>query len=194
MTKTFIICGLCFFMFTPKTISQVTTNKYEVEFDQLLAERNPGYYGDLKTILTEFSKNLIAKNIITDTIFQSYVDLLVRISEDDNLELGLNYNLKDSLERLGDGLNRVHPLIESSVIAQKYLNIHHSKGVLFSQKISEMAQNDKELNRAAYAALIMEVYDESDFELPLVKLKIFRFLNPHPNDVNYIYVGKPDPE
>ncbi len=181
-------------MFTSKTICQVTTNKYEVEIDKLLAEKNPEYYDGLKDILSEFQKSLISKSIIVDSTFKSYVRLLKQISEDDKLEFDITYDLNDSLEGLGEGLFKVIPSIESAVIGQNYLNINNSKDFLFNQKVSEMVKNGQELNRSKFANLILEIYDEKDFKLPLIKLKVFRFLDPNSDYDIYIYAGRPNPE
>ena len=180
-------------MFSPKTTSQVTTNKYELEFDKLLAKKSPEYYDVLINILSQFQESLISSNIIENNNYQSYIGLLNRISEDDKLEFDITYDLKGSLEGHVDGLNKAFST-ESTLIAQNYLNIHNSKNFLFSQKVSEMTQNGQRLNRSTLADLILEVYDEKDFELPLVKLKFFRFLDPKSDFVVYTYGGRPTPE
>ena len=124
-------------MFSPKTTSQVTTNKYELEFDKLLAKKSPEYYDVLINILSQFQESLISSNIIENNNYQSYIGLLNRISEDDKLEFDITYDLKGSLEGHVDGLNKAFST-ESTLIAQNYLNIHNSKNFLFSQKVSEM--------------------------------------------------------
>jgi hypothetical protein len=192
MKNTLIIFAICFFMFSPKTTSQVTTNKYELEFDKLLAKKSPEYYDVLINILSQFQENLISNNIIENNNYQSYIRLLNRISEDDKLEFDITYDLKGSLEGHVDGLSKAFST-ESSLIAQSYLNIHNSKNFLFSQKVSEMAKNGQELNRSTLANLILEVYNEKDFELPLVKLKIFKFLHASSDFIVYTNYGKPDP-
>ncbi|GBF22576.1 hypothetical protein C21_04777 [Arenibacter sp. NBRC 103722] len=113
----------------------MTTNEYEVEIDNLLAKKNPDYYDGLAKVLSEFQKGLISKGIIVDETYQSYVGLLKQISKDDKMEFELEYDLKQALEGLGEGITKIMPSIESTLLAQKYLNIENSKGFLFNHKV-----------------------------------------------------------
>lgn len=172
----------------------MTTNEYEVEIDKLLAEKNPDYYDGLKKILSEFQKGLISKGIIADGTYQSYVGLLKQISEDDRMEFEIEYDLKRALKQLGEGITKNMPSIESTLLARNYWNIENSKGFLFNQKVSELFQNGQELNRSIFSELMLDTYSEDDFQLPLIKLKIFRFLDPNSESIMYIYAGRPNPE
>lgn len=169
----------------------MTTNKYEVEFDKLLAKKNPAYYDHLKSTLDRFQESLVLNNVIDEINYQSFVNLLERIHKDENWKLKTDNHINEELHGLGKDLIGLFHTIEHSVIAQKYLNIDHSKTILITQQVSKMAENGQQYNRSNTAELLLKVYDERDFELPMVKLKIFRFLNPHPDDVIYIAVGKP---
>ncbi|WP_337301838.1 hypothetical protein [Sediminicola sp. 1XM1-17] len=194
MKRTLIIIGICCFLFTTKINCQVTSNIYEVEIDKLLAKKNPNYYDGLARVLSEFEKGLISKGIIVDGTYQSYVSLLKQISKDDKMEFEIEYDLKQALEGLGEGITKIIPSIETSLISQKYLNIENSKGSLFNNKVSELFQNGKELNRSIFSELILDTYGEDDFQLPLIKLKILRFLDPNSDSIMYIYAGRPYPE
>ena len=179
-------------MFTTKTNCQVKTNSYEVEIDKLLSEKNPEYYSGLKATLSEFQKELISKQLIADGTHKSYVGLLKKISENDKFEFDIAYNLKKKLEGLGEGITKIIPSIESSVLAQKYLNIENSKNFSFNQKIGELVNNGQKLNRSMFANLIMDVYDQEDFEILLIKLKICRFTDPKSDFAVTVYAGKPN--
>ncbi len=194
MKRTLIIIGTCCFLFTTKINCQVTSNIYEVEIDKLLAKKNPEYYNGLKNTLQEFQEELISKGLIQDGTYKNYVALLRQISENDKLEFHITYNLKETLEELGEGINKIIPSIESSLISQNYLNIENSKGYLFNHKVSEFFQNGKELNRSIFSELILDTYGEDDFQLPMIKLKIFRFLDPKSDSIMYINAGRPNPE
>ena len=171
----------------------MTTNSYEVEIDKLLSEKNPEYYNGLKATLSEFQKELISKQLIADGTYQSYVELLKQISKNDKFEFYIAYDLKETLEGLGEGITKIMPTIESSLLGQKYLNIENSKNMTFNQKISKFINNGQILNRSKFADLIMDVYDQNDFELLLIKLKIFRFIDPKSDFVVMVYTGKPNP-
>ena len=140
-----------------------------------------------------WSRNrLISKQLIADGTHKSYVGLLKKISENDKFEFDIAYNLKKKLEGLGEGITKIIPSIESSVLAQKYLNIENSKNFSFNQKIGELVNNGQKLNRSMFANLIMDVYDQEDFEILLIKLKICRFIDPKSDFAVTVYAGKPN--
>ncbi len=181
-------------LFTSTISSQVTSNKYEIEVEKGLAKENPQYYNGLKIILQEFQEQLFSKGIIEQNISESYIGILEQIVADSEKEFEITYNLNDSLKVLNKTLNKDEISVESSVTTMKYFNINNSKIFLLNQKISEIINNDKDINRSTYARLIMEVFDEKDFELPLIKLKLFRLIDPNSDSVFYVYVGRPNPE
>ncbi len=194
MKNLIIILGICCFILTSKLFSQVTSNKYEVEVEKGIAKENPEYYAGLKTILWEFQEHLISSGIIKNNDYESYVGLLEQIRLDNKKEFDITYSLSDALEGLiqrlySDGLS-----VKSSIIGKKYFNITDSKSFLYNQKVSELIAKKEDLNRSTHANAILQVYDEKDFELPLIKLKIFRFLDPNSDGIMYIYLGRPNPE
>lgn len=170
------------------------TNSYEVEIDKLLSEKNPEYYSGLKATLSEFQNELISKQLIADGAYSSYVELLKKIRDNDKFEFDITYNLKEKLEGLGEGISKIMHSLESSLLAQNYLNIKNSKNFSFNQKISELINNGHKLNRTEFANLILDVYNQEDFELLLIKLKILRFIDPKSDFVVMLYAGKPNPE
>ncbi len=76
----------------------MTTNKYEVAFEALFKDKNPEYYIKLTQALSDFENHLISTGIIKNTDYSNYVELLKKISEDDNLKLDITYDLKGSLK------------------------------------------------------------------------------------------------
>jgi len=172
----------------------MSTNTYELEMDKLLAKKNPDYYKGLKKTLSEFQQELITKGLIENETYHSLLELLKKISKDDKFNFDIEYDLKERLEELGEGITNIMPSIESSLIAQNYLNMENSKDFTFNQKISKLVNHGQELNRSKFADLIMEIYDQNDFELLLIKLKMFRFIDPKSDFVIFLYTGKPTPE
>jgi hypothetical protein len=194
MKKALIIFGLCCLLNTSIIICQVTTNKYEVEMDKGLAKKNLEYYNGLKSILAEFQEHLISQRIIENNDYQSYVGLLKQLGSNSKKEFDITYNLKDSIEKLGQRYNSEALSAESFFSGTSHLDFRESKNFLFHQKMSELFAKKEDLNHSTLANVILQVYDEKDFELPLIKLKIFRFLDPNSDGIMYIYVGRPNPE
>ena len=179
-------------MLTLKSICQVNPNQYEIEIDNLLQKKNPKYYNGLKNILLEYEDELIAKKILLEGTYQSYAGLLKQIAKQENPTFSISYDLRSALKQLGDGISTIMPSIESSLISNKYLNLNNSKDFVFNQMISEMVHNGMELDRSIFAKTCLEVYDEKDFELPMVKLKILRVIDPKLNLIVYSYAGGPN--
>ncbi len=181
-------------MFTSKSICQVTSNQYEIEIDNLLRNKNPEYYNGLKNILSEYEEELIAKQIILDGTYQSYAGLLKQISKQEKPDFSVSYDIQNALKQLGDGISTIMPSIESSLISKKYLNQNNSKDFFFNQRISEMVQNGIELDRSVFAKTFVEVYDEKDLNLPMIKLNILCLIDPNTDSVLYLYAGRPNPK
>jgi len=170
----------------------MTTNRYEVEINKLFAKKNPTYHSKLKNILSKFQDGLIANNIIVDSTYNSYVRLLKQMGTENQFEFEMNYDLKEALDGHGEAIGKFIPSPESSLIVKNYFNNNSSKESAFNQKVLESIDNEQKLNRATIANLIMEFYDEKDFELPLVKLKVFQFLDPNADYITTIFIGKPN--
>ena len=165
-----------------------------MELEKGLEKENPEYYDGLKIILKEFQEHLISKGIIDNSNYKSYVGLLDKISSDKDKELEINYNIGDSVQKLAKGIKYEELSPENFVNAMRYFNETDSKSFVFNEKMSELIKKKEELNRSIFADLLLKVYDEKDFELPMVKLKIFRFLDPNSDVIYYIYAGRPNPE
>ena len=172
----------------------MTSNKYEVEFEKGLEKENPEYYKGLKLILKEFQEHLISNGIVENSSYKSYAGLLDKIRADKDKEFEIKYNIADSLQKLVKRLNYEGPSAESVVNAMEYYNETDSKSFVFSEKMSELIEKKEEFNRAILADLLLKVYDGKDFELPMVKLKFLRFLDPKSDVIFYSYTGRPNPE
>ncbi len=95
----------------------MSSNQYEIEIDKLLRKKNPEYHSGLKSVLSDYQEELVSKQIIPDGTYLSYVRLLKQISKEEKPNLSISYDLKSSLEKLGDGVSKVVPSLESSLIA-----------------------------------------------------------------------------
>lgn len=191
MKQAAILLGICFLVLTQKSICQVSSNQYEIEIDNLLQKKNPDYHSGLNSILSDFEEELIAKRIIQDGTFQSYAELLKQISKEKKPDFSISYDLQNSLEKLGDGISKMMLSIESSLISKKYLNQNNSKDFVLYQRLSKMSNSGMKLDRSVIAKTLLEVYNEEDLDLPMVKLKIFRLIDPKVDFIIYTYVGRP---
>ena len=181
-------------LFNLNAHSQLSSNKFELELEKGIEQENPEYYNGLKTILEEFQEHLISKGIIENSDYKSYVGLLNEIRSDKQKEYKIDINIQASLQKLTMRLNYKGTSPEIFANGMQYFNETHSKSYLFNQKVSKLAQENKEFNRSIYASILLEVYDENDFVLPMVKLNFFRLLDPHSDFVVTTYVGTPNPE
>lgn len=185
---------ICSFLFCLKANSQMISNKFETEFEKVIEQENPEYYNGLKTTLKEFQEHLISKHIINSSDYKSYAGLLDKIRADKDKEYEIEYNISDSLQKLAKGLKYEGPSPESFVKGMKYFNETDSKSFLFNERVSELIRKKEEYNRSVFADILLEIYNEEDFELPMIKLKFFRFLDPNSDFVVTTYLGKPNPE
>lgn len=164
----------------------MSADKYEIELDKLIAKKHPKYYNSLKTILVKFQEHLISNKVLKNSEYRSYVRLLKQIQSNNNKKLEITYNIGDSISRIKSDD------IENTILNNlKSLNILKSKSVLFQVKVSELMKRKKKLNRSDIAKVFLDTYEENDYELPLIKLKLFKFLDPNTDDVIYIFAGKP---
>lgn len=172
----------------------MTTNTYEVETDKLLAKRNPDYYNGLKKILSEFEEHLISNKVISEATYQNYMGLLEQIIADDKISFKIKYNLQEAFNQLNSGQQEIKFSTEKSILAGKFLNNEHSKIFLFQQRANEVFFNSKKINRSEIAQLMLETFNEEDFQLPQIKLIILRFLDVKSKGVMYFFAGRPNPE
>lgn len=181
-------------LFNLNAHSQLSSNKFELELEKGIEQENPEYYNGLKTILEEFQEHLISKGIIENSDYKSYVGLLNEIRSDKQKEYKIDINIQDSLQKLTMRLNYKGPSPECLANGVQYFNETYSKRYLFNEKVSKLAQENKEFNRSIFASILLEVYDENDFKLPMVKLEFFSLLDPHSDFVVTTYVGNGYPE
>ena len=191
MKRAVIICGIFCLLSHLTAHSQGINNMYEYEMDRLLAGANPEYYFALKKVLSDYEENLILNGAIADGSYESYRELLNEIAKDKDFKPDVSYDLEGSLQNLGDGIRSVFLSIEASVIASKYLKPENSKNFYFNTKVSELIEDNTALDRSKMAALLLEVYEEEDFKLPMLKLKILKFLDPNYDLIVHSYIGRP---
>jgi len=170
--------------------SQGNPTLYEIELDKYIQKENVEFYSGLNKIINEFEQHLISQGIIEKSDYDNYARLLKEIGSEKEKELNISYNQDATFQGL---LNRLN-LEESSLYIQyakakgtKDLNSKTSKSLLFNEKVSALIKNKNKLTRSEIANLILDVYDSKDYELPLVKLKIIRFLDPNYDSVIYSY-------
>ncbi|WP_350290418.1 hypothetical protein [uncultured Croceitalea sp.] len=187
MKKVCTVLMLIFSLLPSKSFSQVSSDKYEVELDKLIAKEYPKYYNSLKTILGKFQEHLISNKVLKNSEYSSYVRLLKQIQSNNNEKLNITYNIDDFISRIKSG--DIEKIIMNNL---KSLNISESKNALFQVKLTELMKRKKKLNRSDIAKVFLDTYEENDYELPMVKLKLFKFLDPNTNDVIYIFAGKPN--
>ena len=58
----------------------------------------------------------------------------------------------------------------------------------------EFIKNQKEINNSVIANVMLEVYDADDYNVPYIKVKLFKFLDPNSDFVLTSYIGKPSTE
>ncbi|NER10409.1 hypothetical protein SAMN06265375_10146 [Muriicola jejuensis] len=172
----------------------MTSNTYEYEMDRLLSAGGPDYYTTLKEAISEFEDALIRSSIIPDNSFKSYVQLLHEIEKGYEFKLETAFDPDGTLEKMGFVLESVMLSSEGIMIATKYLNIDTSKSFRLNLKVSELIDDGQLLSRSRVAGLYLEVYDALDFEFPLIKSKICKFLDPNTDSIIHIYVDKPKGE
>lgn len=182
--------GICFTLLTLNSACKVTNNQFEIKYDQGLSEENPEYYRELNRILLEFENHLISQKIITSKDNKNYIRLLERIKKQGKKDFDITYPLSDSLNGISKLLKNDGTL--SGITGfRSHLNSKESKEILFQEKIAGLINNKVEISPSVIATVMLEVYDEEDYDLPKIKTKLFKFLDPNSDWVIYIYVGKP---
>ena len=177
--------------YTSKIASQVTTNTYEVAVNESIKINDPENYTGLIKILDGFQKELFTRNSIADTTYNSYVHLLNQISKDSTFEITSNYAIGDSVQKLAKRFNYNGLKQMKTIGLAKYMQNNKAKSMLLNQKAGEVYKEKGGVSRADYAQLLLDVYDENDFQLPTIRLQLFRFIDPNSDGVFYMYVGKP---
>ncbi|WP_405409919.1 hypothetical protein [Maribacter sp. Asnod1-A12] len=180
-----------FFIFFNELAAQATNMTYDEAINSAIEKEYPEYHAALLTILDDFEKELISKNIITDGTYKNYVSLLNEISNDSTYEIVSDFALGDSLKinakrykyKLAQTMKTV-PLIQ-------YRNKAQPKSILFNQRASEITKEKGKFNRSDYASLLLEVFNEEDFQLPTIRTQLYRFLDPNTEHTYYTYIGQP---
>ena len=191
MKRVFIIYGIFCFLFPFATHGQKLSSLYEYEMDMLLAGASPEYYFALKKVLSDYEEDLIRNGAIPDASYGSYTELLNEIVKDQDYKPNVSFDLTGALEKIEGGLLSVLISQEGITIAVRYLKKETSKSFDFNSKVSQLIDDNIALDRSKMAALLLEVYDEDDLKLPMVKLKILKFLDPDTDLIVYSYIGPP---
>lgn len=167
----------------------MSQDKYEVELDRIISKENPEYYNQLKIILKEFQEHLISSGVIKNGDYSSYHKLLKQIQSGNKKDFNITYNIGDSLKLLNN--DRFQKTLINNI---RLLNHNESKSSLFQKKLSELKKIKKKFNCSDFAKLLLDIYEKDDYDLPLVRLKLFKFLDPNTDSIIYIFAGKPNPE
>ncbi|TDT47538.1 hypothetical protein CLV90_1614 [Maribacter spongiicola] len=164
---------------------------YDEAFNDAIAKQYPEYHTALLKVLDDFEQELIIKKVVSDGSYKNYVNLLKEISKDSAYEIVSDFALGDSLTLNSQHYNYELAKTMKTMPLIHYRNIAQSKSMLFNQRVSEITTKNGGFSRSNYASLLLEVYNEEDFQLPTIRTKLFRFLDPNTNDRLYIYMGKP---
>lgn len=180
-----LMSAICL-MFFLKDYGQLPSNEHEVEVDSVLKKENPEYYYALKSLLIEFEDYLVASNIVVDQNYNSYKKLLNKLEESKDETLPIDFHLGgDSLEVL---VKEYDLRYDSRTIFSnaRFYNLKQSKEYYFNQMWAKKASREKGYRLTEILETFFKVYDAADLKLPLVKLKLFRYLDPSIDAVVYV--------
>ena len=180
-----------FLLFINEISAQMTNETYDEAINNAIAKQYPEYHTALLKVLDDFEQELIIKKVVSNGSYENYVNLLTKISNDSTYEVVSDFALGDSLSLNSKRYNYELKNIMKSVPLISYRNKAQPKSIAFNQRASEIAAKKREFYRSDYASLLLEVYDEEDFQLPSIRTQLYRFLDPNTNHIFYIYVGKP---
>ncbi|MEP2280968.1 hypothetical protein, partial [Maribacter sp.] len=164
---------------------------YDEAINDAIKKEYPTYHASLLSILENFEEELTTKNVTADGTYENYVKVLNKISQDSTYEVVSDLALGDTLKINSKHYNYELAKIMKTVPLIHYRNKAQPKSILFNQRVSEITTKKQSFSRSDYASLLLEVYDKNDFQLPTIRTKLFRFLDPNTNDRLYIYMGKP---
>jgi hypothetical protein len=191
MKSTTLLFVSIFLLFIYQLSAQMTNKTYDEAFNNAIAKQYPEYHTALLKVLDDFEQELIIKKVISDGSYENYVKVLTKISKDSIYEVVSDYAIGDSITQISQHYNYELINIMKSVPLISYRNKAQAKSIVFNQRASEITTKKREFSRSDYASLLLEVYDEEDFQLPTVRTQLYRFLDPNTNHLLYIYIGKP---
>ncbi len=180
-----------FLLFLNEISAQMTNKTYDEAINNAIAKQYPEYHTALLKVLDDFEQELIIKKVISDNSYENYVKVLTKISKDSTYEVVSDFALGDSLTLNSQRYNYELINIMKSVPLINYRNKVQAKSILFNQRVSEITTKNGGFSRSNYASLLLEVYNEEDFQLPTIRTQLYRFLDPNTNHIHYIYMGKP---
>lgn len=179
-----LMSAICL-MFLVHGHSQIPVNKHEVEIDRVLKKENPKYYQALKSLLKEFENYLVRNKIVEDPTYKSYQKLLKILKESNDETVPIKFHLGDTLEVLVKEYELRYDSMEYFKLGQ-YYNLKQSKEYYFNNIWAQKGSKEGGYRLPEILETFLEVYGEADLKLPLVKLKLFRYLDPSIDAVVYV--------
>ncbi|WP_286813374.1 MULTISPECIES: hypothetical protein [unclassified Maribacter] len=187
-TYLFLFALLLFFNESAAQTNNVT---YDEAINIAVEKEYPEYFSALLKILDDFEQEIIVKSVITDGTYKNYTNLLKEISRDSTYAIVSDFALGDSLKVIAKHHNYELAKTLKTVPLIHFRNKAQPKSILFNQRVSEITAKKGGFSRSDYASLLLEVYDEEDYQQPTIRTQLFRFLDPNTDYLLYFYVGKP---
>lgn len=192
MSRQYLIFALCLFLLFINVGCKTTRLSIEEIYDEDLANENPEYYEGLKEVLSEFQNHLIENGILENSDNKSYIKLLKKIKKDNKKDFEISYDFNEALANL-----KVLKKNEGLSMKARAKTFRHSKPkdlkrILPFYTIAE-STTGKPID-FIIATKFLKFYKQEDYDLPIVRVKLFKFLKPDPNGVIYIYLGRPTKE
>lgn len=169
-----------------------TGNSIEQVYDEDLAKENPEYYTELKKVLSEFQNHLIENGILENSDNKSYIKLLRKIKKESKKDFEIGYHFNDSLKKINVLKKNEGLSMEGRAKIFRHSNPKDLKRYLSFYNIDNTPNG--ELKDALFAKKLLNFYNQKDYDLPIARVKLFKFIDPDSEGVTYIYVGKPTKE
>ncbi|MET7029503.1 hypothetical protein [Sediminicola luteus] len=192
MHRHYLIFALCLFLQFINVGCKTTRLSIEEIYDEDLAKGNPEYYEGLKVVLSEFQNHLIENGILENSENKSYIKLLKKIKKDNKKDFEISYDFNEALDSL-----KVQKKNEGLSMEARAKKFKHSKPkdlnrILPFYTIAETTNGRP--SDSLIAKKFLKFYKQEDYDLPIVRVKLFKFLDPDPKGVIYIYLGRPTKE
>ncbi|WP_423998474.1 hypothetical protein [Maribacter sp. IgM3_T14_3] len=186
MKSTTLLFVSIFLLLIYRLSAQVTNKTYDEAFNDAIAKQYPKYHTALLKVLDDFEQELIIKEVFSDGSFENYVKVLTKISKDSTYKVVSEYAIGDSVIKISKHYKIDYMSILTSDEVLSYSD-NNAKNLLLNEKSSAIAMKNGGLTYSDYASILLEVYDERDFQLPIIKLKIFKFIDPNTNGRWWFY-------
>ena len=136
-----------FLLFINEISAQMTNETYNEAINNAIAKQYPEYHTALLKILDDFEQELIIKKVVSDGSYESYVNLLTKISNDSTYEVVSDFVLRDSLKINSQRYNYELINIMKSVPLINYRNKVRAKSIAFNQRASEITTKNGGFSR-----------------------------------------------